>query len=104
MLRQNRKELLQVLKIFRILLMVLFVPLALFYFGIVMPEFIACNSVVYEGETVKDIWGSEVSCHGEEKDLTVAFFQLISFILVVLLVLISGLYILEKKIKNKPLP
>lgn len=75
-------------KILFIFLLTVYAVLLIFYLGLVVPEYLACTSCMYEGEKVMDIWGSEVDCSGENQAVGEAFFQLLSIVLTLYSILI----------------
>ena len=68
---------LKVLKLVRIALWVAFISILLFYFGVIVPKYLACNKMIFEGKKGIDIWGWEIDCGTESQ----AFFQLFSIVL-----------------------
>lgn len=74
------KEKLKLLKFFSTLLIVILVPIALFYIFLIIPEYCSCSQVQYEGEKGIDIYGSEIDCGGENQAFSEAFFQMFSMI------------------------
>jgi len=93
-----------ILKAIAIILLMFYIPLLLFYLGIVMPEHFACNESMFEGEKGTDIWGDEVLCDGESMAFEKVFFQLISAIVggfsVILLILFFLIYHTKKRITS----
>lgn len=87
---------LQLLHFIKIGLIVLFVPIFLFYLLIVIPEYLTCINCYFEGEMRTDIWGNEVQCFGESKEFSEIFFQFLSVVVVVFLVLIVGVILMRK--------
>lgn len=53
-------------------------PLA-FYFWVVLPECLACNENTPEGLYVKDFWGDEVQCIGDNWEFNAYFNRLYLF-------------------------
>jgi len=82
----------QILKIVRILLLVVYIPVLLFYVGIVIPEYYACNEFMYEGQRGTDIWGNEVFCDGESQAIEKVFFQLATIIFSVFSIVIGLIF------------
>lgn len=74
------KEKLKLLKFFSILLIVILIPIALFYIFLIIPEYCACSQVKFEGEKGIDIYGDEIDCGGENQAFSEAFFQMFSMI------------------------
>jgi len=83
---------LKLLKTVKIVVLIIFVPILLFYLGIIIPEYLACVNCVYEGEMGTDIWGDEVQCFGESKELGEAFFQLVSIIIGAFSIILASLF------------
>ena len=80
-LKMKIEEKLRILKIIKIILLIIFTPIFLFYLIIVLPEYLACINCVYEGEMGTDIWGNEIQCFGESKEFGKVFFQLLTLII-----------------------
>jgi len=74
------KEKLKLLKFFSTVLIVILVPIALFYLFLIIPEYCACSQVQFEGEKGIDIYGSEIDCGGENQAFSKTFFQMFSLI------------------------
>lgn len=74
------KEKLKLLKFFSTVLIVILIPIALFYLFLIIPEYCACSQVQFEGEKGIDIYGSEIDCGGENQAFSKAFFQMFSLI------------------------
>ncbi|MBV6878902.1 hypothetical protein NG800_002400 [Epilithonimonas ginsengisoli] len=74
------KEKLKLLKFFGTILIVILIPIALFYLFLIIPEYCACSQVQFEGEKGIDIYGSEIDCGGENQAFSEAFFQIFSLI------------------------
>ncbi len=94
---------LKILKIIQIVVLIILLPIFLFYLGIVVPEYLACDKSMFEGQKGVDIWGSEVDCSGENQAFGEAFFQLFSLIisgfLAILLTVLFLTYRIRKSIK-----
>ena len=65
-----------------------------------MPEYLACVNCVYEGEMGVDIWGNEVQCFGESKELGQAFFQLASLIITGFTIVLVCLFLYDYRLKR----
>lgn len=94
------KEKLKLLKFFNILLIVILIPIALFYLLLIVPEYYACNQVQFEGEKGIDIYGSEIDCGGENQAFSEAFFQMFTLItggISLVIIIISIFYYRLKK-------
>ena len=79
----------------------LLIPLALFFLLLVVPEYVACLKLNSEGAMGTDIWGGEVQCFGESKEFGAVFFQMLSAVIAILLVLLIGvLYFINKLKRN----
>lgn len=94
---------LKTLKIIKIAVSIIFVPIFLFYFGIIVPEYLACDKTMFEGQNGVDIWGSEIDCGCESQAFGEAFFQMFSLIisgfLATLLTVLFLTYRIRKSIK-----
>jgi len=103
----NKIILLKTFKVLKILLLVVYVPVLLFYLLMIVPEYLACINCVYEGEMGKDIWGREVQCYGESKAIGEAFFQMFSLIVgtisVLLLIVFYLNHQLVKSLQKNPM-
>lgn len=89
---------LQILNFIKIGLIVLFVPIFLFYLILVVPEYLACTNCYFEGEMGTDIWGDEIQCFGDSKELGEVFFQFSSEVVGVFLVLIVSIILIRRNI------
>ena len=93
-----------ILKAIAIFLLVFYIPILLFYLGIVIPEHFACNESMFEGENGISIWGDEVLCDGESKAFGKVLFQLISTVVggfsVILLIVFFLMYSIKKTINS----
>lgn len=87
------------MKIIKILLLIFYVPILLFYLGLVVPEYLACMNCIYEGEMGVDIWGNEVQCFGESKEIGQAFFQLLSLIITGFTIVLVCLFLYDYRRK-----
>lgn len=93
------KDKLKILKIIKITLLIVFIPILLFYFGIVLPEYLACINCNSEGAMGRDIWGSEVQCFGDSKEFGEAFFHFSSIILFIFITILTILFFLIHHLK-----
>ena len=91
---------LKILKIIKIVLLIIFLPILLFYLGIILPEYLACDKTMFEGQKGVDFWGSEINCDCENQEFGEAFFQMFSLILSFLSVLLILLFSVSYYIKN----
>ncbi len=91
---------LKILKIIKIVLLIIFVPILFFYLAIIVPEYLACINCVYEGEMGTDIWGNEVQCFGESKAFGEAFFQMFTLIISVFLAILLTVLFLTYRIRK----
>ena len=96
----KRIENIKILKAIGILLFIIFVAILLFYLGIVVPEYCACDETMYEGQRGIDIWGDEVLCDGESQAFAKVFFQLVTFVVLGLSVLLGFAGFLIYRIKK----
>jgi hypothetical protein len=96
-------EKLKLLKVIKIILLICYTSVLLFYLGLVLPEYIACVNCNSERVMEVDIWGNEIQCFGESKEFGEFFFQCSSMMLVgftfVLVICYCLLYHLEKLLK-----
>jgi len=95
---------LKILRIIKIVVLFVFVPILFFYLTIIVPEYLACINCVYEGEMGTDIWGSEVQCFGESKAFGEAFFQMFSLVISVFATILLLLFFFTYKIKKELKP
>ncbi|SDG45726.1 hypothetical protein [Epilithonimonas hungarica] len=56
----KRIEKIKILKAIVALLLFIGIPILLFYLGVVVPEYCACDETMYEGQKGIDIWGDMV--------------------------------------------
>lgn len=93
-------EKIKILKAIAVLLLFIGIPVLLFYFGVVVPEYCACDETMYEGQKGTNIWGDMVYCDAESQDFAKAFFQLLTIILLgfsaILLFIYFWLYRIKK--------
>lgn len=91
---------LKILRIIKIVLLIIFLPILLFYLGIILPEYLACDKTMFEGQKGVDFWGSEINCDCENQEFGEAFFQMFSLILSFLSVVLILLFSVSYYIKN----
>ncbi|WP_406843685.1 hypothetical protein [Flavobacterium soyae] len=73
-------EKLKLLKVIKIILLIFYTSVILFYLGLVLPQYLACLNC-NSGEAMEvDIWGNEVWCFGESKEFVEFFFQFSSIV------------------------
>ncbi len=91
------------MKIIKILLLIFYISILLFYSGLVVPKYLTCINCVYEGEMGVDIWGNEVQCFGENKEIGKAFFQILSLFIAGFTIVLACLFLHynNKKIKKQ---
>ena len=92
------------LKIIKIVVLFIFVPILLFYLTIIVPEYLACDKTMFEGQKGVDIWGSEIDCGGENQAFGEAFFQMVSLILSVLSFILLLVFFFTYQIKKSLQP
>ncbi|MBA4134154.1 MAG: hypothetical protein C0525_05455 [Flavobacterium sp.] len=92
---------LKFLKIVLTLVTIVFIIILLIYLGFILPEYLACDKLLHDGENGIDIWGSEVDCHCESKAFGEAFFQLFSIIIFACSVVLITFYVCFRKLKRK---
>lgn len=78
-----------------------FVFSLLFYLGIIIPEYCACDSSMYEGATGTTIWGDLVDCGGDSMDFSESFFQLFTIINLAFTIVLMGLFFYYKNVRSK---
>lgn len=91
---------LKILKIINIVLIIILFPILILYFLLIIPEYVACNPTMAEGEKGIDIWGSSIDCNAENQAFATVFFQMFSMIVAgicFVLILINILYFRLKK-------
>ena len=72
---------LKALRLSRNVLIIFFLPILFFYICLIVPEYLACDKILHDGEKGIDIWGSEIDCSCESKAFGEIFFQLFSIII-----------------------
>ena len=77
-----------------------FVFSLLFYFGIIIPEYCACDSSMYEGATGTTIWGDLVDCSGDSMDFSESFFQLLTIINFAFTIVLMVLFFYYKNVRS----
>jgi hypothetical protein len=96
-------EKLKLLKVTKMILLICYISVLLFYLGLVLPEYLACVNCNYERAMGVDIWDNEIQCFGESKEFGKFFFQCSSMMLVgftfVLVICYCLIYHLEKLLK-----
>lgn len=97
----KRIEKIKILKAIAVLLLFIGVPILLFYLGVVVPEYCACDETMYEGQKGIDIWGDMVYCDAESQDFAKAFFQLLTMVILVFSAILALIYFLIYRIKKK---
>ncbi|MPT32324.1 MAG: hypothetical protein E2600_11805 [Chryseobacterium sp.] len=97
----KRIEKIKILKAIAALLLFIGVPILLFYLGVVVPEYCACDETMYEGQKGIDIWGDMVYCDAESQDFAKAFFQLLTMVILVFSAILALIYFLIYRIKKK---
>lgn len=96
----KQADYIHLLKIIAVLVLFISIPALLFYLGIVVPEYCACDKTMYEGQKGVDIWGDIVYCDGESQDVAEAFFQLFTIVLLGCLALLAFIRFLIYRIKK----
>ena len=99
-LKMKIEEKLRILKIIKIILLIIFTPIFLFYLIIVLPEYLACINCVYEGEMGTDIWGNEIQCFGESKEFGKVFFQLLTLIIGAFSIVLTIVFYFNRYLKE----
>lgn len=72
---------LKIAKFINTLLIVILIPIIIFYLIFIIPEYCACNNTMFEGEKRIDLWGDEIDCSGENQAFSKAFFQMFTMII-----------------------
>ena len=94
---------LKILKIIKFIVLIIFIPILLFYLAVIVPEYLACDKTMFEGENGIDIWGSEIDCNCESQAFGEMFFQMVSIIIIAFLVLLfiifSSIFRIQKSTK-----
>jgi len=90
----------QILEVITALVMFISVPILLFYLGIVVPEYCACDETMYEGQKGINIWGDMVYCDAESQDFAKAFFQLFTIVLLGCLAVLAFISFLTYQFKK----
>lgn len=92
------------LKAIKIILLIFYILILLFYLGIILPEYLACCDE-HKNETNMgvDYWGNQIDCNGESKLMGEFFFQLSSMIVVgfsfVLIIIFYVIFHFKKTLK-----
>lgn len=68
--------------------------------AIIVPEYLACDKTMFEGQNGVDIWGSEIDCNCESQAFGEMFFQMVSIVIIAFLLLLIRLFYLTYKLKN----
>lgn len=91
------------LKIMKIIVLMVFIPIFLFYLAIIVPEYLACDKTMFDGQNGIDIWGSEIDCNCESQAFGEMFFQMVSIVIIAFLVLLfiifSSIFRIQKSTK-----
>jgi len=90
----------KILQIITALLLFISIPVLLFYLGVVVPEYCACEETMYEGQKGINIWGDMVFCDGESQAFAKAFFQFITYILIGFFTILIITNFLLHRLKN----
>ena len=91
---------LKTLKIIKIIVLLIFVPILIFYLAIIVPEYLACDKTIFEGENGIDIWRSEIDCNCESQAFGEMFFQMVSLVIIAFSVLLFIIFSLTFQIKK----
>jgi len=89
-----------ILKVIAALVVFISIPILLFYLGIIVPEYCACDETMYEGQKGVNIWGDMVYCDAESQDFAKAFFQLFTIVLLACLAILAFIGFLIYRIKK----
>ena len=91
---------LKTLKIIKIIVQIIFIPMLIFHLTIIVPEYLACDKTMFEGESGIDIWGSEIDCNCESQAFGEMFFQMVTLVIIALSVLLFIIFSLIFRIKK----
>ena len=72
----------------------------LYHLAIIVPEYLACDKTMFEGENGIDIWGSEIDCNCESQAFGEMFFQMVTLVIIALSVLLFIIFSLIFRIKK----
>ena len=89
-----------IIKTIGIIVSIPFVFSLLFYLGLIIPEYCACDRQMYEGQVGTTIWGDTVDCGGESMFFSEAFFQMFSLINVSFVIVLTALLLWYRKVKK----
>ncbi|MEO5911606.1 MAG: hypothetical protein ABIP95_12005 [Pelobium sp.] len=95
------KTKLTTIKTIGIIVFVPFVFSFLFYVGLIIPEYCACDRQMYEGQRGTTIWGDTVDCGIENMDFSEAFFQLFTIINLGFITALVGLFLWYRNLRKK---
>lgn len=93
---------LKILKTVKIVVVIILIPIIVFYLGIIVPEYLACDKTMFEGQNGIDVWGSEIDCDCENQAFGEVIFQMFSLIICGFLAILLAVLVLSFRI-NKPL-
>ena len=80
---QNQMNKLKILKTFKILLLIIFIPTVLIYLGVILPEYLACCDEHKNTTNMGiDFLGNQVDCMGDNQVFGKVFFQFSPIIVV----------------------
>lgn len=102
LIRMTTTNNLKILKTVKIVVVIILIPIIVFYLGIIVPEYLACDKIMFEGQNGIDVWGSEIDCDCENQAFGEAFFQMFSLIISGFLVILLSVLFLSFRI-NKSL-
>lgn len=88
------------LKSLKIIVLLALILCFLFYLGVILPEYLACDKTMFEGEKGVNFFGFEVDCNAENQEIGDGFFKLNTLIIIVLSLFLLLIYQIEKKIKK----
>lgn len=92
---------LNIIKITKIILLIIYIPALLIYLGVFVPEYLACININQDGAVGKSVWGNDVPCFGENNDLSKGLFIFFSLLIGALTVGISIFFLLVYRFKKK---
>ena len=92
---------LNIIKVTKIILLIIYIPALLIYLGVFFPEYLACININQDGVVGKSVWGNDVPCFGESNDLSKGLFIFFSLLIGGLTVIISMFFLLVYRFKKK---
>ena len=91
---------LNIIKITKIILLVIYIPALLIYLGVFVTEYLACVNINQDGAMGKSIWVNDVPCFGESNDLSKGLFIFFSLLIGGLTAVTSIFFLLVYRFKK----